>query len=107
MQTTAGENRYVLMNRDVPVLEFLCRRNEFDEPEFFECQWHTSRRPIGYRGLASFLERRKAPKHRKHIQQLLEQYGWPAAVLRDGRTAALRFINFWWAAYPFSIDGTD
>ena len=66
---------YVLMNQDVPVLDFDCRRNEFGEPKFVEKQWHTDRRPIGYRSLASFLARRKAPKHRKHIQQLLEQYG--------------------------------
>ena len=35
--------------------------------------WATA--PIGYRGLAAFLEHRKAPKHREHIRQLLEQYG--------------------------------
>lgn len=70
-----GEARYVLMNKDIPMLDFLCRRNEFDEPEFSEVQWHTGLRPIGYRGLTAFLEQRKAPKHRKHIQQLLEQYG--------------------------------
>ena len=66
---------YILMNQDAPVLEFTCRRNEFDEPEFFEGTWHTDYRPIGYRGLAVFLEHRKAPKHREHIRQLLEQYG--------------------------------
>ena len=41
------------------------------------CPWNrsdTDRRPIGCRSLASFLLRRKAPKHRKHIRQLLEQY---------------------------------
>ena len=70
-----GKAQYILMNRDVPVLDFLCQRNEFDEPEFSELQWHTSRRPIGYRGLTAFLECRKASKHRKHIQRLLEQYG--------------------------------
>lgn len=70
-----NEACYVLMNQDEPVLDFVCRRNEFDEPEFFELQWHTDYRPIGYRSLPSFLERRKAPKHRKHIQQLLERYG--------------------------------
>ena len=69
------EAHYILMNQDVPVLDFLRRRNEFDEPEFFELQWHTDYRPVGYRGLAAFLEHRKAPKHRKHIQRLLEQYG--------------------------------
>lgn len=67
--------RYVLMNRDEPVLDFTCRRNKFDEPEFFEDHWQTDYRPIGYRSLASFLEYRKAPKHRKHIQRLLERYG--------------------------------
>ena len=75
MQTSGRENCYTLMNQDIPVLDFLCRRNDFDEPEFIERQWHTFRRPIGYQDLFSFLERRKAPKHRKHIQQLLEQYG--------------------------------
>ena len=66
---------YLLLNKDIPVLSFYCIRNEFDEPEFFEEQWLTTLRPIGYRSLTAFLERRKAPKHRKHIQQLLEQYG--------------------------------
>lgn len=66
---------YTLMNQDIPILDFICRRNDFDEPEFSELQWHSVYRPIGYRNLTSFLEKRKAPKHRKHIQQLLEQYG--------------------------------
>lgn len=75
MRPCNPERYYVLMNRDEPVLDFICRRNEYDEPEFFEGRWHTDRRPIGYRTLISFLEHRKAPKHRKHIRQLLEQYG--------------------------------
>ena len=66
---------YVLMNQDIPVLDFTCRRNEFDEPEFFEGTWHVDYRPIGYRGLAAFLEHRKAPKHRSTSVSLLEQYG--------------------------------
>ena len=28
--------KYILMNQDTPVLDFICRRNEFDEPEFYE-----------------------------------------------------------------------
>jgi len=67
--------KYVLMNKDEQVLDFECRRNEYDEPEFFELQWHTVYRPVGYRTLTAFLERRKAPKHRRHIQKLLERYG--------------------------------
>ena len=27
---------YVLMNQDVPVLDFDCRRNDFGEPKFVE-----------------------------------------------------------------------
>lgn len=73
----AAKNKmdYLLLNKDLPMLAFHCRRNEFDEPEFFEDQWLTALRPIGYRNLTAFLEQRKAPKHRRHIQQLLEQYG--------------------------------
>ena len=39
---------YVLMNRDLPMLRFSCERNAFDEPEFFELEWLTELRPIGY-----------------------------------------------------------
>lgn len=66
---------YLLMNKDVTLLLFHCTRNEFDEPEFFEDTWYTELRPIGYIGLTAFLEHRKAPKHREHIQRLLERYG--------------------------------
>ena len=66
---------YVLMNRDLPVLRFACERNTFDEPEFTELEWLTELRPIGYGKLSDFLARRQAPKHRKHIKELLERYG--------------------------------
>ncbi|MDD3194167.1 MAG: HipA protein [Oscillospiraceae bacterium] len=66
---------YVLLNKDTPVLTFGCTRNDFDEPEFREDAWLVDYRPIGYVELESFLDRRKAPKHRQHIQALLERYG--------------------------------
>ena len=66
---------YVLMNRDVPFLRFSCERNIFDEPEFTENEWLTELRPIGYENIADFLARRQAPKHRRHIKELLERYG--------------------------------
>ena len=69
------QTEYVLMNKDIPVLSFLCERNEFDEPTFQELVWYVAYRPIGYKSLTGFLERRKAPKHREHIQRLLERYG--------------------------------
>ena len=66
---------YVLMNRDLPMLRFTCERNAFDEPEFIENEWLTDLRPIGYEELGDFLARRQAPKHRRHIKELLERYG--------------------------------
>ena len=66
---------YELMNRDLPMLRFACQRNAFDEPEFEEIEWMTGLRPIGYRELGDFLSRRQAPKHRRHIRELLERYG--------------------------------
>ena len=69
------KREYELMNRDVPVLRFTCERNAFDEPEFAETEWLTELRPIGYGNLSVFLAGRQAPKHRKHIKELLERYG--------------------------------
>ena len=91
-----ADQDYILLNQDIPMLAFHCRRNEFDEPEFFEDQWLSSLRPIGYRSLPAFLEHRKAPKHRKHIQQLLEQYGCddPEGFLRV--THALSLNDTFW-----------
>ena len=96
MATHGGKTDYILLNKELPMLAFHCRRNEFDEPEFFEDQWFTALRPIGYRGLPAFLDQRKAPKHRKHIQQLLEQYGCddPEGFLRV--THALSLNDTFW-----------
>lgn len=71
----SNATEYLLMNKDTALLLFYCTRNEFDEPEFFEDTWYSELRPIGYRSLAAFLEHRKAPKHRQHINDLLERYG--------------------------------
>ena len=66
---------YLLMNKNTPVLSFSLSKNEFEELCLQERQWFAAYRPIGYKSLEGFLERRKAPKHREHIQRLLEQYG--------------------------------
>lgn len=65
---------YLLMNKDKPLLVFLLYRDEFQETMVREVEWLTEERPIGYRNLLSFLERRQAPKHRKHIKELLARY---------------------------------
>lgn len=82
MKTTA----YLLMSKDKVVLHFLCERNEFDEPIFSILRWeNTALAPIGFFSegqpkdvqddwLTAFLESRKAPKHRRHIQEILTQY---------------------------------
>ena len=67
--------RYLLLNKDIVWLEFRCERNEYLEVTAQEEVWYTEKRPFGYTNLTDFLERRKAPKHRAHIAELLRQYG--------------------------------
>lgn len=69
------KREYVLMNRRRPVLRFTCERNAFDEPEFAPLEWLSDLRPIGYDSLRDYLARRQAPKHRRHIRELLERCG--------------------------------
>lgn len=66
---------YLLLNKDSVWLEFHCEQNKYLETTAQEDRWHTSLRPFGYANLTDFLERRKAPKHRAHIAQLLREYG--------------------------------
>ena len=63
------------MNANAPVLRFSCARDEYGEAIVQEKDWLSTVRPLGYRNLQSFLERRRAPKHRKHIDRLLQEYG--------------------------------
>lgn len=75
------KTEYLLMNKDTPILMFSCWKNEFDETELGVGQWLSALHPIGLPAsiendaLAAFLERRKAPKHREHIQELLHRFG--------------------------------
>ena len=71
------KTEYILMNKGCCVLLFVCTHNAYDEPTFRELQWYVDYRPIGYKTLSVFLERRKAPKQREHIQPLLERFGFP------------------------------
>lgn len=66
---------YLLLNKDSVWLEFHCEQNAYLETVAREDAWHTGLRPFGYTNLTDFLERRKAPKHRAHIAQLLREYG--------------------------------
>lgn len=66
---------YLLLNKDTVWLEFHCSQDEYLETTAQEKTWHTALRPFGYTDLTDFLERRKAPKHRAHVAQLLREYG--------------------------------
>lgn len=67
--------QYLLMNQDMPWLLFSAQKNEFDEVECYELEWYSPKRPYGYYDLTDYLRGRRAPKHRKHITELLERYG--------------------------------
>ena len=66
---------YILMNKDVPCAPFSCEQDEFGEKSAVLREWYTDLRPIGLQSLTAWLEKRRAPKRRKHMEQLLEQYG--------------------------------
>lgn len=66
---------YLLLNKDTVWLEFCCEQNEYLETTARETLWYTEQRPFGYTNLTDFLERRKAPKHRAHVAELLREYG--------------------------------
>ena len=63
------------MNKDVPYALFSCAQDEFGEESAILREWYTDLRPIGLQSLTAWLEKRRAPKRRKHMEQLLEQYG--------------------------------
>ena len=59
------------MNKDVPYALFSCAQDEFGEESVILREWYTDLRSIGLQSLTAWLEKRRAPKRRK----LLEQYG--------------------------------
>ena len=63
--------RYILMNKDEPWALFSCIQDEFGEESAVLNEWQTELRPLGLQSLTAWLEKRRAPKHRKHIEQLL------------------------------------
>lgn len=93
---------YTLMNQDMPVLSFFCERNQFNEPIFQEILWHVEYRPIGYKSLISFLEQRRSPKHREHIQRLLERYGYDDLQEFLNATHAVSLNDTFWVKHEDS-----
>lgn len=68
------ENEFYLMNKDNKVAMFESSRNEYREVSF---QMHEQygRFPIGFSDIHTWIENRRAPKHRAHIEELLRSIG--------------------------------
>ena len=64
-------------------------------------------RPIGLQSLTAWLEKRKAPKHRKHIEQLLEQYGCVGLEEFLHVTHALSLNDIFWVKNEAETLGWD
>lgn len=67
--------KYTLMNKDVPVLEFEIFMDVYHEPEFTEIRRYDAVLPIGFESIAQWVKNRQAPKHREHIEKLMRQCG--------------------------------
>lgn len=87
---------YLLLNKDSVWLEFHCEQNEYLETTAQENAWYTDQRPFGYTNLTDFLERRKAPKHRAHIAELLSEYGCDTLEGYLNVTHALSLNDTFW-----------
>ncbi len=68
-------DKFLLMNKDQPILRFQSHLGPFGEDNMIELESFTALRPIGYRNILDWVDRRRAPKHRTHIEQLLRECG--------------------------------
>ena len=66
--------RYVLMNKNTPVQDFCTQRDEFGDIEIVAGKQYAPKMPLGFVNLQAFLEGRMAPRHRKHIKEILERF---------------------------------
>lgn len=66
---------YVLMNKNNIVLPFTSEKNEFQETIFEQSEEERAVLPYSFTSIQSFIERRRAPKSRKHIAKLLQETG--------------------------------
>ena len=66
--------RYVLMNKNTPVQDFCTQRDEFGDIEIVAGKQYAPKMPLGFVNLQAFLEGRMAPRHRKHISEILERF---------------------------------
>lgn len=69
------KNDFLLMNKDQPLLKFQSNPGPFGEDNMIEIESYTDLRPVGYKNILDWVEHRRAPKHRAHIEQLLRECG--------------------------------
>lgn len=93
---------FLLMNKDTKWLLFDCYEDEFGFVAGKEIEWYTKSRPIGYDNIGDFLDARKAPKHRKHIAELLKKYGCESIENFLKLTHALSLNDTFWVKQPES-----
>ena len=94
---------YLLLNKDTPILRFFCVRNVFEEVECRELEWLSETRPLAYHNLTDFLSARQAPKHRKHIEELLRRYGCDDLEGFLNVTHALSLNDTYWVKQADSL----
>lgn len=64
-------NEYELMNKDNIVATVSCTRDEFNDL-YFEIHHIFSQLPIGFKTFKDWIENRRAPSNRQHIEKLLK-----------------------------------
>lgn len=68
-------NTFMLMNKNKPLITFKSIKKGLGEVDFNIISENDNLRPVGYEDLHSWIESRKAPKHRQHIEELLRVCG--------------------------------
>lgn len=66
---------YFLMNKNTPVLSFQIEKDKLSDLKVTETGRFHAPLPIGYFNIREFLDGRRAPKHRQHIEKLLKSCG--------------------------------
>ena len=100
--------RYLLMDKDIPVLSAEAARTEFGGTRFVQERQLGGSLPIGYRDMASWVRRRRAPAHRAHIAALLNRYSLaePERYIRATRAVSLN-DTFWAKEEGCALTWTD
>ena len=90
---------FVLMNTDTSVLSFRYVQESPIEFYYEEIETFDGILPLGFVDVESWLNRRKAPKHRKHIKRLSEELGCTTLVGYIKLTHAVSLNDTYWVKH--------